>query len=215
MTTTATCSLLRLDQPGVRKRLSAAPVGEYGLLEVAFAWHEHHTRSPKPPTGRREPILTTELEGAAERIVRLLSTVTWATATPIDPAARRPPWIAEQVDVPVQSFHRTTRLLRAEWRTRRRFLTRPATPRAASRAAIALFRMATLLGGFDRPTGGLTVNTGTVEGADTLIEAATLLGIAAERVDRHAGATIVLAESDKVSGLLAASGWSPELAQCG
>lgn len=215
MSTAVSCPILRLGHAGMRGRLSAAPAGEFGLLEVAFAWHEHHTRHVKPATDKREPILTTDLEGAADRIVRLLSTVTWATATRVDRAAHRPPWTAEQVDVPVQSFHRTTRLLRAEWRTRRRFLTHPAAPTAARRAAIALFRIAVLLGGFDRPAGGLTVNTSTVEGAETLLEAANLLGIAAERVERRAGSTIVLVEPDKVSGLLAASGWSPAPAQCG
>ena len=161
--------LLERPEDRAYRRLAEAPIGEYGVLEAAVAWHRLRPAEAQPvqpaPTLLHLPIVETPSEAVAARVARLLSGLTWAIVTRVgdadagptrDPAAppsptrdpAAPPRGSQpavlRVAVPKIHYHRVLRALTGAWRTAKRQCRPGESGRLADGAAVALWRMGLL-----------------------------------------------------------------------
>jgi hypothetical protein len=196
------------DDVRIQRMLSEAPVGRHPLLEAAFAWHErrpkgHAPRLPANPSAlqgpaRYEAIIVTSAF-AANRLARLLSTLTWAMATSNmqDQSTHQ---LQASVEVPVDEYHRVARALGAVWRGRWKQLGTDANS-DSQHAARALCRMAILAGGtFDG--NGVSIQMSTPSGLLTLTEVAGRLGLEVRAPYGRTGTTIRITADRALSWLL-------------
>jgi hypothetical protein len=195
----------RLSDPVTWAALCNAPVGRDPLLEVAYAWHERPERKPVPAQSRYVPMFSVEVDGLAARLARLLAPLTWAIVVPADPAPKAV-WAREWVQVPRTAYPRVLRSLNSAWR--RRLL--PGQAGGESRqAAIALWRIAILTGGYEGPDGVLVVRARTSAAAQTLTRTARLLQIQAVPVAGDRDTTVIIRDPFQISHLLTAAGPDP------
>ncbi len=198
------------DDGQIRRMLGEAPVGHHPLLEAAFAWHERRPdgRCPQPapdrsaPRGgppRYLPIMITH-GMAASRLTRLLSTLTWAIATPVGESLAESHPLAS-VEVPAHEYHRVGRALNAAWRGRWKLLKAPGGDSETRQAARAVWRMALLVDGHWRED-GLAVRVSTSSGLSTLTVAAKPLGLTLAATGPRPGSTILIPDSGQLSHLL-------------
>jgi len=145
--------------------LAEGPLGPYPMLEAAFGWNERRPAGwrqlgPGAPAtdrfaGRYALVVETGPAEAATRLTRLLTTVTWPISTP---AGRSE---STRIAVPVDSYHRVLRALTGAWRDGRRILGTPSLAATHRPAALAIWRMAVLLGPPPADAGVLTVMVST------------------------------------------------------
>src|SRR5437870_2915087 len=98
-------AVVGFDPTAARRLLAAAPVDEHALLEAALAWHQLRPRGN--PVQRRLPIAETDRTDVADRLIRLLSGLTWPTATRSGTAPGQP----VRIEVAGSAYHRVLRAL--------------------------------------------------------------------------------------------------------
>jgi hypothetical protein len=137
---------------------------------------------------------------AADRLARLLSTLTWAIATP-KAHDRSTGQTRASLEVPAHEYHRIARALGAAWRARGRHLNPAGAKDEILDAARALWRMALLAGGiFDKS--GIGVCVSTPSGRMTLLSAARHLELEVGAPDGPAGTTIRIRANGMLSRLV-------------
>jgi hypothetical protein len=206
-----------IDDIQIHRLLSEAPVGRHPLLEAAFAWHERRPRGRPPLSANPSalPAVPPRYEGiivtnafAARRLARLLSTLTWAIATPTTqgtPTCR----LQATVEVPVDEYHRVARALGAVWRGRREQLGTDVDGDDSQHAARAICRIAILAGGkFDH--NGVSVRIRTPSGLATFTDVAGRLGLKVGAPYGPTGTTIRITADQALSCLLRES-WIPQM----
>ena len=205
-----------LDRAGdpAYRRLAEAPIGEYGVLEAAVAWHRLRPAGAEPvepaPTFLHLPIAETLSEAVAARVARLLSGLTWAIVTRVgDADAGGPQPAVLRVAVPKIHYHRVLRALTAAWRTTKRQC-RPGEPSGlADDAAVALWRMGLLTTGSGHRPDVVLLRTGTAAEAGMFAAAARRLGLAPAVEYLDGGPVVALCDPDDVRRLYDQAGASP------
>ncbi|GAA5179138.1 hypothetical protein GCM10023322_08250 [Rugosimonospora acidiphila] len=172
----------RLPTPGTTSTaLAHAPVGQHGLAEAVLAWQHLRPRGAEAERLAEAmargatapaylPIAYPENDLVATRLVRVLTGLTWAFVA--DGPER--PWVG----VARADYHRVGRALTGTWRRYRRDFTELPATAADPTAAVALWRMALLLG---NATGGraFVLHIPVRYAADMLCQAAHTLGVTA------------------------------------
>jgi hypothetical protein len=198
----------RITDASVRAALCNAPLGQHPLLEAAYAWHERQRHRAVRPPNRYTSVIGTELDGVATRLARLLSPVATAIVAQNDPSRCTDP--CEWVQVPATSYHRVARALNAAWRDRWDMLGANASRSGsgyitdeARSAAIALWRMAILSGGYQQPDGGLAVQSRTPAGRHALGQTARSLRFPITPGSGGNSAVLLIHDPARISDLLA------------
>jgi hypothetical protein len=163
----------------LHRSLTGAPIGQHALVEAALVWQRLRPPALVSPASLRgyQAIAVTGDEELAARAARVLSELTFSVVSQPDRSAPR--W---QVDVPTTRYRPVTRALTLVWRdTLRQFgpAPRPTVGLADREAAIALWRMASLIADGGPNPHLLTVGAGTPATAGLLVSAAARLGVSA------------------------------------
>ena len=202
----------RLSDDGVRTALCEAPLGQFPLLEAAYAWHERRLRTGLPQS-RYLPIISADAAGVAPRLVRLLSPLTWSFVAHAE-MPRAAYGEREWVQVPATSYHRVARALNTVWRNRSNLLDSRSRARdpfrtsvgtagdPARSAAVALWRMAILVGGSQHPDGVLAVQTRTLAGVHALTQTARRLQVTTSPLSDQHPTTVLIRNPAQASALL-------------
>jgi hypothetical protein len=210
----------RLSDPVLWAGLCNAPVGRDPLLEAAYAWHERpHQKPVSSPQAQHVPMFCVEVDGVAARLARLLTPLTWAIVVREEDSPKAV-WVRESVQVPRAAYPRVLRSLNSAWRRRwgglggpllageQASVVRAQESVATRQAAVALWRIAILTGGYEGPNGVLIVRTKTLDGVQTLTRTARLLRIRAEPAPGEGRTTVMVRDPFHVSHLLNATAWA-------
>jgi hypothetical protein len=204
----------RLSDDGVRTALCEASLGQFPLLEAAYAWHERRLRVG-PPQSRYLPIISADVAGVAPRLVRLLSPLTWSFVEHME-MPRMAYGEREWVQVPAPSYHRVARALNTVWRNRSNLLDSRSRARdpfrtsagsnadPARSAAVALWRMAILVGGSQQADGVLAVRTRTLAAVHALTQTARRLQVTTSPLSAQYPTTVLIRDREQASALLSA-----------
>jgi hypothetical protein len=185
----------------LRRSLADAPIGAHPLVEAALAWQRLRPPVLAPPLSQRgyEPLVATDDEEVAIRAARVLSELAFCVVNQPDRNLAR--W---HVDVPASRYRPVTRALSLVWRDLSRQYGPAATVAARDpEAAIALWRMASLLADGGPNPHLLTVSAGTSATAVLLVAAANRLGVRStmQRIKRLPA--VVVDEPDQLRHLFA------------